>query len=105
MKIVKPQNFSVLLLDTRTTSGVESYNSKLRQSFRTHENLFHFIESLQTEETVSTEILQLHVEGTIQKSNKKKIFGKRSKLINEYSAKLNTGEIKPKLFLNISTVR
>lgn len=101
MQIVKPQNFSVFMLDTRTTSGAESYNSKLGQSFRTHGNLFHFIESLQAEETVSTEILQLHVEGTIQKSNKKKIFEKRSKLIIEYSEKLNAGDIKPKLFLNI----
>lgn len=101
MNTVKPKNVSIFLQETRTKSGAESFNTKLGERFRTHGNLYHFIECLQAKELVSTDYLENHLGGTVQNSYKKKIFEKRSKFIIKYSAKLDSGGITPKYFLNL----
>lgn len=71
IKRVKPQHFSVFLLDTRTTGAAEAFNGKLNKMFKTHGNCFHFCEILQKEEVTKATLLENEIEGTIQVSCQK----------------------------------
>lgn len=96
IKRVKPINFSVFLCDTRTTA--EAFNGKSNKTFKTHGNFFHFCEVLQKEEVAKTEQLENDIEGTIQKSNQRKFYKKRSEFIKEYSIRLKEEKIDTQLF-------
>lgn len=99
IKRVKPQHFSVFLMDTRTTGAAEAFNGKSNRMFKTHGNFFHFCEVLQKEEVTKATLLENEIEGTIQKSCQKKFYKKRSELIKEYSMRLRDGQIDTTLFL------
>lgn len=96
---VKPQYFSVFLLDTRTTAAAEAFNGKSNKMFKTHGSFFHFCEILQKEEVTKATLLENEIGGSIQKNCQKKFYKKRSELIKEYSQKLQDGQINIELFL------
>lgn len=101
IQIVKPQHFSVFLLDTRTTAAAEAFNGKSNQTFRTHGNFYHFVETLQVEELFKTEQLQSYVDGTTQKSRQDAFFKKRSQFIRKHSIELRDGIIDSRQFLSL----
>lgn len=98
---VKPQHFSVFLLDTRTTAAAEAFNGKSNKTFRTHGNFFHFVETLQDEELFKTQQLESYVEGTVQKTRVDAFFRNRSKFIKQYSLELKDKKIESRQFLSL----
>lgn len=99
IKRVKPQHFSVFLLDTRTTAAAEAFNGKSNKMFKTHGNFFHFCEILQKEELTKVTLLEHEIEAAIQRGCQKKFYKKRSAPIKEYSMRLRDGQISTSLFL------
>lgn len=98
---VKPEHFSVYKLETRTTGSAEAFNGKINKSFRTHGAFYHFVESLQKEETVKADQFSRDVDGTLQPDRRKKFFKKRSELISKYWSELEKKVVTPKHFVSI----
>lgn len=101
LNLVKPEHFSVYKLETRTTGSAEAFNGKINKSFRTHGAFYHFVESLQKEETVKADQFSRDVDGTLQPDRRKNFFKKRSELIAKYWTELEKKVVTPKHFVSI----
>lgn len=98
---VTPKHFSVFGQKTRTTGAAESFNAKANKAFRTHANVYHFIEKLQIEELHSTQQLESYADGTSQRDHKKPFYKKRDKFIEDGLNRLRNCEISANFFLKL----
>lgn len=96
---VKPQSYSVFMRHTRTTAAAEASNGKGNKVFKTHGSFFSFVETLRSQEAVSSDNFERNVNGSKQVDERKPYYKKRSKLIEQYPTLLRDKRINHKQFI------
>lgn len=90
-----------IIQDTRTTGAAEAFNGKCGKAFKTHGNLFDFLNVFQKVELLKATELERDVDGLIQNDTRKKKFRDRSMKIEFFSKQLRDDKISAKRFMKL----